>query len=74
MRIPIEYRRAFDAGRVLFLSPFDGLIKRVTRESAARRNEFVAALADDAFIPHVSPNGDTARIVELLAAWKVYPR
>lgn len=71
MRIPIELRSAFDAGRVLFLSPFGGLVKRVTKESAAQRNEFVAALADDAFIPHVSPNGETARIVEMLSAWKV---
>ena len=71
MRIPIEYRSAFDSGRILFLSPFAGPVRRVTKESAAQRNEFVAALADDAFIPHVSPNGETARIVEMLAVWKV---
>lgn len=71
MRIPIEYRPAFDAARVLFLSPFAGLVRRVTKESAAQRNEFVAALADNAFIPHVSLNGETERIVEMLTAWKV---
>lgn len=71
MRIPTEYRSAFDAGRVLFLSPFSGPLKRVTKDSAARRNEFVAALADEAYIPHVSPSGQTARIVEMLTAWKV---
>jgi predicted Rossmann fold nucleotide-binding protein DprA/Smf involved in DNA uptake len=71
MRIPTECRSAFDAGRVLFLSPFAGTPKRVTKDSAARRNEFVAALADDVYIPYVSPSGQTARIAELLAAWKV---
>lgn len=71
MRIPIDCRFAFDAGRVLFLSPFADTLKRVTKDSAARRNEFVAALADEACIPHVSPSGQTARIAEMLTAWRV---
>lgn len=71
MRIPAECRAAFDAGRVLFLSPFAGLLKRITKDSAARRNEFVAALAEEAYIPYVSPSGQTAHIVELLTAWQV---
>jgi predicted Rossmann fold nucleotide-binding protein DprA/Smf involved in DNA uptake len=71
MRIPTECRSAFDAGRVLFLSPFTGPPQRVTMDSAARRNEFVAALADEAHLPHVSLSGQTARIVEMLTAWKV---
>ncbi len=71
MRIPSECRSAFDAGRVLFLSPFADPLKRVTKDSAARRNEFVAALADEAYIPHVSPSGQTARIAAMLTAWGV---
>ncbi len=71
MRIPVAYRDAFEAGRVLFLSPFGANFKRVTEESAARRNEFVAALADMAYIPHVSPSGKTAEIAKMLRAWKV---
>lgn len=71
MRIPTECRAAFDAGRLLFLSPFAKEPRRVTRESAARRNEFVAALADGAYIPHISPGGQTARIAEKLTRWKV---
>jgi predicted Rossmann fold nucleotide-binding protein DprA/Smf involved in DNA uptake len=71
MRIPTECRSAFDAGRVLFVSPLSGLLKRVTKDSAARRNEFVAALADEAYIPHISPSGQTAWIAEMLLAWKV---
>ncbi len=71
MRIPTECRSAFDAGRVLFLSPFSGPLKRVTKDSAANRNEFVAALADEAYIPHVSQGGQTARIAKMLREWKV---
>ena len=71
MRIAPDCRIAFDAGRVLYLSPFATEPRRVTKESAARRNEFVAALADEAYIPHVSPSGQTARIAEMLTAWRV---
>ena len=71
MRIPTECRAAFDAGRVLFLSPFTKEPKRVTQDSAARRNEFVAALADEAYIAHISTGGLTAQIAQMLTAWKV---
>lgn len=71
MRIPIETRAAFDAGRVLFLSPFIGRPARITKESAIRRNEVVAALAYAAYIAHVVPGGGTARIAQMLEGWGV---
>jgi hypothetical protein len=71
MRIAGDLRPAFEAGRVLFLSPFAGTPRRVTRESAIRRNEIVAALADEAFIAHITPGGETERLAELLRGWDV---
>lgn len=71
MRIPAACRAAFDAGRILFLSPFTGQPRRVTKESALRRNEVVAALADEAYVAHVAPGGQTSRIVEMLQKWRV---
>jgi|GEM_PF-646618 len=71
MRIAKECRPAFDAGRILYLSPFTEKPRRVTRESAKRRNDLVAALADAAFIPHIAPNGETERIAGLLKKWHV---
>ena len=71
IRIPRDIRGAFEAGRVLFLSPFYRGPKRITRESAIRRNEVVAALADDVYIAHVSPGGETARLARMLDAWRV---
>lgn len=71
MRIPAEYRPAFDAGRILFLSPFTKQPKRVTKESALRRNEVVAALADEAYIAHIASGGKTDQIVRKLNEWKV---
>ena len=71
MRIPKDLRAVFDAGRVLFLSPFTGQPNRITKESAMRRNEVVAALADNAYVAHVSPGGGTARIAQMLEEWNV---
>ncbi|MGH8524389.1 MAG: hypothetical protein ACREXY_09275, partial [Gammaproteobacteria bacterium] len=71
MRIPPECRAAFESGRLLFLSAFVEQPKRVTKESALRRNEVVAALADEVFIAHIAPGGETERIAELLARWRV---
>lgn len=71
MRIPTECRAAYQAGRILFLSPFTKQPKRVTRESAVRRNEIVAALADEVFIAHITPGGETERMAEMLKRWGV---
>lgn len=70
-RIPPDCRTAFDAGRVLYLSPFAMEPRRVTKDSAARRNEFVAALADNAYVAHAAPGGQTAKTIELLRGWAV---
>ena len=67
MRIPTECRAAFDAGRVLFLSPFSKQPKRVTQDSALRRNEVVAALADEAYLAHVTVGGQAEEIGAMLA-------
>lgn len=71
MRIPTECRAAFDAGRVLFLSPFTKQPKRVTKESALRRNEVVAALADQGYIAHITTGGQMEQTVEMLTRWGV---
>ncbi len=71
MRIPTECRAAFEAGRLLFLSHFARHPKRVTKESALRRNELVAALADEVFIAHLTPGGQTERMAEMLKRWRV---
>lgn len=71
MRVPPDCRSPFDAGRVLYLSPFAMEPRRVTKESASRRNEFVAALADNAYVAHAVPGGQTAKTIELLRRWAV---
>jgi hypothetical protein len=43
----------------------------VTKESAFRRNEVVAALADEAYVAHVEPGSRTEQIVARLKEWNV---
>jgi len=71
MRVPKEIRQAFEAGRVLYLSPFREQPERITKESAQRRNEVVAALADDAYIAHTEPGGGTEQTAHMLERWGV---
>jgi predicted Rossmann fold nucleotide-binding protein DprA/Smf involved in DNA uptake len=56
-RVPPEWKKPLVAGRLLILSAFAGTANRVTAELAARRNEFVAALADEIHIVHATPGG-----------------
>ena len=71
MPVPVDWRAAFEAGRILFLSPFARRPKRITMESALRRNEVVAALADEAYFAHIEKGGKTDQIVRKLTEWKV---
>ncbi|OGA17298.1 MAG: hypothetical protein A3H32_15130 [Betaproteobacteria bacterium RIFCSPLOWO2_02_FULL_63_19] len=71
LRVPPQLRDALGAGRILYLSPFVERPTRITRESSIRRNEVVAALADDAYIAHVSPGGMTAKLAQSLASWGI---
>ncbi len=63
MRVPHPWRDAFDAGRLLMLSPFHDRPRRASVESAAIRNRFVAALGDALLVIHAEPDGKTLGIV-----------
>ncbi len=67
MRIPPHLRPAFDTGRVLFVAPsFAASTRRVTRKTAALRNDLVASLAKTAYIPHAEPGSTTEAIARTL--------
>ncbi len=67
-RIPEEWQPAFDAVRLLVLSPFPADVRRTSARLAAQRNEFVAALADKAVFAHATPGGHTDRLRAVLIA------
>jgi len=58
-RVPREWRKVIDAGRLLLVSPFGQKDKRVTAELAAERNRFVAAISDEILVPYAAPGSKT---------------
>lgn len=42
---------------MLIVTPFEKSVKRITSETAIKRNEFMAELADEVFVAYVSPKG-----------------
>ena len=58
-RLPREWQKAIDAGRLLLLSPFGEQHKRVTTELAAERNRFVVSISDEVLITYASPDSKT---------------
>lgn len=46
-KIPDNFRDAYDAGRVLFISPFKTSVTRSSRQLCHQRNEYVASISDE---------------------------
>ena len=65
-RLPAQWAIAVAGGRMLILSCFPKTDRRVTTDLAARRNDFVAALADEVFIAHATPGGRMERLAKRL--------
>jgi hypothetical protein len=66
-RLPLPWRAAIDAGRLLLLSPFNDDIGRTTKTSAQARNEFIASHAAAVLIPYASTGGKAEAIAQLCA-------
>jgi len=70
VRIPAEWQQPFSEGRILLLSPFSKE-NRTTSKLAVRRNEFVAALSDNAWFAHIAPGGQAEQLTHRFAGWNV---
>jgi predicted Rossmann fold nucleotide-binding protein DprA/Smf involved in DNA uptake len=70
-RIPPEWQPALATGRLLLLSAFPESKTRITSDLARRRNEFVAALADEACFAHITPGGQSDDLSHCLREWGV---
>jgi predicted Rossmann fold nucleotide-binding protein DprA/Smf involved in DNA uptake len=67
-RLSSGFRAALESGRLLLISPSSEKVKLTTRRSALKRNEFVAAMSAAVLVPHASPAGTTATLVQSLLA------
>lgn len=70
-RLSPEWEKPLAAGRMVILSAFTATANRITAALAARRNEFVAALADEVFIVHATVGGHLETLTRRLCAWGV---
>ena len=56
-RVSAEWKKPLADGRLLILSCFTATHRSPTKQLAARRNELVAALADQVFVAYATPGG-----------------
>jgi predicted Rossmann fold nucleotide-binding protein DprA/Smf involved in DNA uptake len=68
LRLAVDWQNPLTDGRLLILSCFTGGNHRVTTSLAIRRNEFVAALADEVWFAHIVPGGKMQRLAHKIAA------
>jgi predicted Rossmann fold nucleotide-binding protein DprA/Smf involved in DNA uptake len=62
IRLPNEYKKSLDQGRLLLLSPFPDKLRRATVQTSLYRNRFVVALADHIFVAYAAPSGKTEQL------------
>jgi len=63
-RVPAEWQKPMADGRLPFLSFVTAAQNRATTELATRRNEIVAALADEFSFAHTTPGGQMERLTK----------
>ena len=69
LSIPPGWKTPLNEGRLLILSCISSPHHRVTAELATRRNQFVAALADEVWFAHIAPSGQTEQLAKTIARW-----
>lgn len=66
--LSMEYAKEIKEGHLLFISPFDASLAMVTKETAHLRNLLMVELADELFVPYVTPGGSLERLLKTPAA------
>ncbi|MBD2714107.1 DNA-binding protein [Microvirga sp. STR05] len=61
--VRLEYGPEIEAGRLLFLSPFESTVRTITSDTAEIRNLLIADLADEFFIPYLQPGGNLDQLL-----------
>ena len=50
--------------RLLIITPFEKKVKRITSETAQKRNELIAELADEIFVAFAKKGGSIEQLLE----------
>lgn len=64
LRLPKQWQLAIKKGTMLIVSPFTNQTRRITVQSARKRNLVVIGLADKVWIPYAAPGSNTMAIAE----------
>lgn len=70
MRIKAEFKKPFDDGRLLILSPFKENQRRPTIKATRYRDLFVAALSYIIFVAHAEPSSKTEELCRQILSWQ----
>jgi hypothetical protein len=62
-QIESEWLVPIETGRLLVITPFDGAVSRVTRQTAHLRNQVMVSLADQIMLGHISAGGQLASLL-----------
>jgi len=63
-KLEAELQKPFDEGRLLIITPFEKTVKRVTEQTAARRNKMMIVLADNITIGFASAGGQLEEVLK----------
>jgi hypothetical protein len=63
-KIEPEFESALSSNRLLIVTPYAETIKRVTEETASKRNSLMTALADELFVAYVQNGGLVERLIK----------
>ena len=69
-RYPADVKKAVDDGRLLVVSPFPDSVRRITADTARKRNEFMLSVAERIVIGHMSRDGTLAETLSCVAPSK----
>lgn len=59
-----EILKALASKRLLIISPFEDDVKRITRETAQKKNEFIVSIADEIVAGFINPDGQLAALLD----------
>jgi len=67
----LDIKEAIENNRLLIISPFDDSVKRITQETANRRNEIMADLADEIFLAYYTEGGNLHNLIKSIKDKKI---
>lgn len=62
-KYPVAISVSMKNNRLLIISPFNENIKRVSKETSIKRNEFIFQIADEIFIPFAIKGGSLESLI-----------